>query len=293
MENCGQPKVDHQMRADERPFGLPNPPLGPPFVVLDKSFLDAVSSPQLQYHVQQGVTFGVTDVLMYELMRKSNDDQRKRSLFKLSDAHGLVLLPGVGQMIRAEGKYRKPALSVLRARRLDITTGSGSSQKPFSMTASEMRATEERTSQLQNEKVPKIIEIWLKDLGSMPALKGVPQAELPEKLAALEHEILEDRESMRQFYANHILPPFPPASLIDERWACFRWIQVYLLAGLDFFRRHGGNSYPNREKVMHELLDLDYTITALLVGGLASCEKRIVQRFRFLRPGGVTLRGPF
>ena len=293
MGNSGQANVEGPRRKDERPFGIPNSPLGPPFVVLDKSFLDAVSSPQLQYHVQQGITFGVTDVLMYELMRKSNDDHRRRSLYKLSDVQGLVLLPGVGEMFRAEGKYRKPALSVLRARRLKITPGSESSDVPFSMTASEMRVTEERTAQLQNEKVPKIIEIWLNDLGSMPALKDTPQAELPEKLAALEHEILEDRGSMRQFYANHILPPFPPASLIDERWACFRWIQVHLLAGLDFFRRHSGNFDPNREKVMHELLDLDYTITALLVGGLASCEKRIVERFRFLRPGGVTLRGPF
>jgi hypothetical protein len=279
-------------RMDESPFGIPNPPLGPPFVVLDKSFLDAVSSPQLQYHVQQGITFGVTDVLMYELMRKSNDDQRKRSLFKLSDVQGLVLLPGVGQMFRAEGKYRKPALSILRARRLKITPGSESSEEPFSMTASEMCATEERTAELQ-KRVPEIIEIWLDDLGSMPTLKGVPQSELPEKLAVLEREILEDPESMRQFYENHRLPPFPPANLIDERWAYFRWIQVYLLAGLDFFHRHGGHSDPNREKVMNELLDLDYTITALLVGGLASCEKRIVQRFKFLRPGGTTLRGPF
>jgi hypothetical protein len=140
--------------------------------------------------------------------------------------------------------------------------------------------------------VPKIIKIWRDDLGSMPPLKGVRQMELPEKLAALEREILEDRESMRQFYANHTLPPFPPANLIDERWAFFRWIQVYLLAGLDFFHRHGVNSEPNREKVVHELLDLDYTITALLVGGLACCEKRIIQRFRFLRPDGFILRGP-
>jgi len=93
------------------------------------------------YYVQQGITFGVTDVLMYELLRKPNDDRRKRSLFKLSDAHGLVLLPGVGEMFRVESKYRKPALSVLRARRLELTPGSDSSSEPFPLTASEMRAS--------------------------------------------------------------------------------------------------------------------------------------------------------
>jgi hypothetical protein len=47
---------------------------------------------------------------------------------------------------------------------------------------------------------------------------------------------------------------------------------------------------PNEESMLHELLDLDYLISALLVGGLACRETRFVERFRFLRPDGVILR---
>ena len=36
---------------------------------------------------------------------------------------------------------------------------------------------------------------------------------------------------------------------------------------LDFFHRHDVSSGPNREKLAHELLDLNYTIIALLLGG--------------------------
>lgn len=232
-EDCTQRNEEVSCSAVEAPFGIAKPVFGRSFVVLDKSFLDAVSSAQLRYYAQTGITFGVTDVLMYELMRKRDDDQRTRSLFKLSDVQELVLLPGVGEMFREEGETRKPASSVLKARRPKITPDSESSE-PFPLTPSEMRAVERRTVDLKNKRVPGIIEIW-RELGSMPELKGVCQTDIPEKLTLLELEILNDRESMRKFYANHAPPPFPPSSLIDERWACFRWIQVYLLAGVDIF----------------------------------------------------------
>lgn len=282
--------LEEPNRPDERPFGIANLLLGPRFVVLDKSFLDAVNSAQLQYYAQKGIIFGVTDVLKFELMRKSNDAQRTRSLLKLSEVQELVLLPGVGEMFRAESANREPAPSIMIARRLNVTP-LPDSDNPFALTPAEKLATDQRTAQLQDEKLPDVMQVW-HDLGSMPQLRDVPQAEMPEKLIPLRREIFEDRDSMRQFYENHRQPPFLPGSLIDERWALFRWTQVYLLAGLDFVCRHRPNSEPNRERLLHELLDLDYTITALLVGGLACRENRIIERFRFLGGDGFVLRGP-
>lgn len=278
--------------TDDAPFGLARSLLGQSFVVLDKSFLDAASSAQLQYYANNGITFVVPEVLMYELMRKRNDDQRRRSLFKLRDVDGgLVRIPGVGELFRTESSSLKPAPSVLKARPVKITPVAGSND-PFPMTPSELRATERRTAALKNRWVPLIVGVW-RDLRLMPVLSGALPMELPEKFDRLEREIRDDRDAMRQFYENHREPPYPDARLIDERWTFFRWIQVYLLAGVDFFRRHGVHSQPNLEKLENELLDLEYTISALIVGGLASCEKRVKQRFRFLRPDGFILRGPF
>jgi hypothetical protein len=65
---------------------------------------------------------------------------------------------------------------------------------------------------------------------------------------------------------------------------------VQLLAGLDFIGRHGVDAAPNEESILHELLDLDYLVSALLVGGLACRETRFLERFRFLCPDGVILR---
>jgi hypothetical protein len=42
--------------------------------------------------------------------------------------------------------------------------------------------------------------------------------------------------------------------------------------------------------MINELIDLDYLIPAILVGGLACREKRFLERFRLLRSDGVVLK---
>jgi hypothetical protein len=63
-----------------------------------------------------------------------------------------------------------------------------------------------------------------------------------------------------------------------------------LLAGLDYFASYGSKAEPSRGKLMNEILDLEYLILALVVGGLASREKRMIERFKLLRRDGIVLR---
>src|ERR1700690_3225310 len=100
------------------------------------------------------------------------------------------------------------------------------------------------------------------------AIKTASSKELPEIIKELSLEIRNDHDSIRAFYPNHRHAEDPPPELLDEERAFFRWIQVQLLAGLDFIRRHGVGAKLNEESMLHELLDLDYLISALLVGGL-------------------------
>src|SRR6266851_3071082 len=158
----------------------------------------------------------------------------------------------------------------------------------FKLDGASLMQTEERSEQLA-EKVPMMIHVW-QSLRELPAIKNASPKELPEVIKAHKIKIRDDRDDMRGFYANHRYPYFPPPDLIDEQWAYFRWIQVYLLVGLDFINRYGVNSVPSEENMIHELIDLDYLIPAILVGGLACREKMFLERFRLLRSDGVVLR---
>jgi len=269
-------------------FGLENSRWNETIVVLDKSFLDGNSSAQLQFRVQNGWRFALSEALMHELLRK-RDDRRIANLFKLQSIEKtLVLLPDIPEMFRAEAEKLKPAQDVLRGKFVSLRVQRGPSSEYFELTGDALRSTEQRSAVLE-WKVGAVSELW----HSFIKIRGL-EKKGPEQIRArvreLSEEIRDDQNAMRAFYSNHRDKSWPRPELLNERWTLFRWIQVFLLAGLDFFVKYGTRDDPAKEKLIHELLDLDYLIPALLVGGLACREKRFIERFKFLRPDGVVLR---
>lgn len=267
------------------PFGVKN---SRSFLVLDKSFLDGASLAQLLYYAQNGWTFAISEALMYELLSK-RDNVRIAGLFKLQRIEkSLAVLPSIGEMFRAEAGTLKPASSSMKAKAVELIAEKDAAGNFFSLTGDSLLSVQERTADLK-EKVSEVIEMW-RDLGRLPALKEAHPTELRAKADELSLAVRNDREAMRGFYGNLRHSFFPAADLIDGEWTYFRWIQVYLVAGLDFYCSYGAKTEPSRDKIFNELLDLDYLIMALLAGGLASREKRFLKRFRLLRPDGVLLR---
>src|SRR5579859_4935973 len=99
----------------------------PSCVVIDKSFLDGVSSAQLQLYAQNGWTFAMPEVLMYEHFRK-RDGWRIANIFKLNRVEKrLFRLPGIGEMFREEAKTLKPAITTLRAENIQFIAQKGPS----------------------------------------------------------------------------------------------------------------------------------------------------------------------
>jgi len=258
------------------------------FVVLDKSFIKGVSSAQLQSQVQQGWVFGIADVFWYEHFRKW-DPWRLANLVKLKSIEkSLVLLPGIGEMFRAEAQKHRPASQVLVGKRVTLNPKLREGGRFFELDGQTKEIASGRTMELE-ERLDDMVAIW-RDFKTLPAFNDAGQSEMPNIVRELSLQIRDDRADIRGFYKNHRIPPWPEPELIDEQWAFFRWIQVQLLAGLDFFASYGVKTQPGREKLMHELLDLEYLIVALVVGGLASCEKRMIERFKLFRPDGVLLK---
>ena len=257
-------------------------------MVLDKSFLQGVSAAQLQYYVQEEWVFGIADVFWYEHFRKW-DEWRLANLIKLKSIEkSLVLLPGIGEMFRAEAQKHRPATQVLVGKRVILNPNLRAGGRFSELDGQTKEFASGRTVELE-KRLDDMIAIW-RDFKTLPALNNATQSEMPDRVRELSLQIRDDPEDIRGFYRNHRIPPWPEPELIDEQWAFFRWIQVQLLAGLDFFASYGVKIQPSREKLMHEILDLEYLIMALVVGGLASREKRMIERFKLLRPDGVLLR---
>jgi hypothetical protein len=262
--------------------------LGRCFVVLDKSFLQGVTSSELQYYVQRGWLFGIADVLWYEHLRKW-DRWRFANLVKLKSVEKhLVLLPGMGEMFRAESEKLKPASQVLGTKQVVLNEKLSMGHPFFKLDSDTKRISAERTAELE-KRLENMVRAWT-DFKLIPEFEGAKSEDMPVIVMAKAIQIRDDRDDMRGFYRNHRNSSNPAPELINEEWTLFRWIQVQLLAGLDFFASYGLGAPFSREELFHELLDLDYLVPAIIAGGLASRDKRMIDRFKFLRPDGVLLR---
>lgn len=269
----------------EFPFGIN---ASERFVLLDKSFLQGVNLSDLQRYADEGWIFGVSEIFFFEHLRK-HDRWRTANLFKLrSIESSAALLPGISEMFREEAKTNGPACAIMRARPIELEAQRGPSGEFFELDGPSLDSIERQTRDLR-KKVSDLTDVW-QTLRAIPELKQASHKEAPEVVERLAFKIRDDLEELRTSYANIRHPNLPSSTIIDKHWAYFRWIQVQLLAGLDFIKKFGADAKPNEENMLHELIDLDYLISALLVGGLACRETRIIERFQFLRSDGVILR---
>lgn len=81
----------------------------------------------------------------------------------------------------------------------------------------------------------------------------------------------------------------PSPDAIDPRWLFFRWMQVHLLAGVDFIYRYGHSACVTSSKLPNDFIDLEYLVIGLVAGAFATREKRLRRWFRLLSPDGELL----
>src|SRR5215472_4840007 len=140
------------------PFGLEAPGITRPHYVLDKSYLDGASFARIQYLAQNGVNLLLPDALIHELVRK-RDRQRTHDFFKLAKFDGnLFVLPGIGEMFRAEQEFNAPAPSILRAPRVGLHPRLLPSGE-LGLDIEALQSAFQHTDEL-NAGLPPIVEIW-------------------------------------------------------------------------------------------------------------------------------------
>jgi hypothetical protein len=200
----------------------------------------------------------------------------------------LLFIPGTSEMLRAEGEKRKPATLALRCKGFQFNPeafGDGT-------VTPELRADTRKEGQIVRKRLESRLDqmlLFWNAFKQIPEFQGAKSEDMPNIVKQKQAQIKSDLEDMRGFYRNHRIAEAPPAEMIDEKWAHFRWIQIQLVAGLDFYASYGLGARFKRENLIHELFDLDYLLSAILVGGLASREHRKVERFNLLRPDGAIL----
>lgn len=119
-------------------------------------------------------------------------------------------------------------------------------------------------------------------------------------------EVAQDRDFIVKFFAEVLCggayaPPgarflmqIAQTGSFGPEWALYRWTQVTLLYALELLERHGRLvpkklTTRQREKLQHDVIDMQYVVLGVLQGALASKDNRMRAMFKLLRPDGAVL----
>jgi len=257
-----------------------------PTIVLDKCYLQGATSAEIR-ELFAGHTVLMPEALLLELL--TTDERVRASCFrKFPEGWNPVdIITNVGTLLVYERENHAPATPI-HERRLDIrfTFGPKLAAGTFVFTPEQRAAIAEWEANTARKvedlklRVPDTIA-WLPSIASYRP--GLP----PVEINKLRQAVATDSEMIRDAYDMFFHAGFPPSSVINEEWACFRWVQVQLLTVLEYIRRYGaGNIDAAFCKAHNDVVDMEYTMTGVLAGALASRDGAVKEIFRMLCPSG-------
>lgn len=150
----------------------------------------------------------------------------------------------------------------------------------FDLNSRQARAVREWEGQL-SESLQSFVERGEAADQIFPELKGFRPGQDKEPIRRLVERIGTDIEWIKQKYSEMVPAEFPPSQIVGRTWASFRWLQVHLIAAVEYFSVYGpGINKTNRETLENERTDLNYLVLATLAGGLATHDEALARRFR-------------
>lgn len=264
-------------------------------VVLDKNYLQSAPYQEIRALCARGAS--MPDVLFFELM--SNDENRDKCFRKFPDGENpLVLLPGVGDLMKMEVRNNRPCgIPSNNPEAARYQFNKKLADGTFRLDAEQQALVAEKRAELRAD-VGGLVQRVEAVASMFPQLLGGRDADRRAFKESVEETIGTDREQLMRFYASLEVPAldgkaFPSAERLTTNWAIYRWLQVNLLMGVDLLYRYRLTLQDKdvmTEKLATELendiLDSQYVIVGALEGALASGDKNVRRLWRLIRAKG-------
>jgi hypothetical protein len=263
-------------------------------IVLDKSFLIGASGEQLRA-LGRDYTVVVSDALVLEILTTSAVD-RCRCGQRLNElVRRFKIVESIPAMLRFEIANQAPVTPVFEnVTNVDARIGRRLYQHKLVLTAREVCKIQTWRADVaaavegflaESETIPKLF----------PALESSKEHERRAEALSLQQRLVDDPQPIFELHRAMNNPRFPAADLINENWAFFRRLQVHFFATLDEYGKQGKDvaskprSQKSKKELENEVVDFDYRILGLLVGGLATLDSTCARTFRALAPTGLLL----
>ena len=291
-------RANMRLPAAERSLGHPRP------IIVDKSYAQGVRS-LLPFQRHWCLVF--PDAFFFEVA--STDPQaRERCLTKLREVHshgGLSVAPIVGELLRKEihdlNHAGPPSENLIDGLDLDAF---------FSIRFDDLSKSRREALLRTEEDFGQDIDGLIARANTLqtcfPRISKGSTAERKDAFRLVRKTVAEDTGFLVRFFADFVCQGDhapPSASLLAElarngtlgpEWTIYRWLQVQLLYGLELLEKHGHLTATKltprqREKLQHDVIDMEYVVLGVLQGALATKDKRMGAMFELLRPDGIVL----
>lgn len=238
------------------------------------------------------------DVLFFELM--SNEENRDKCFRKLPEGENpLVLLPGVGDLMRTEVRNNRPCGTPSRMPEVGrYQFNRKLAEGTFALTAEQREIIQGRQKELRQD-VDGLVDRVEAAADMFPGLLGGRDSERKALKESIEETIATDRGALRKFYASLEVPQlegkaFPAAERLTPNWAIFRRLQVDLLMAVDLLFRYKlslRNVMTDKlaTDLENHILDSHYVVLGALEGALASRDRNVRRLWRLVRFKGELL----
>lgn len=262
-------------------------------VVLDKSFLQG--APRSRVHaLATSHRLVMSDTLFYELLTGS-EPGRSRCFAKLPQRDNPVdLVNHIGTLMSIEIDTHRPAGRPSTHREeLRFQFNPALLNETYTLPSEAQEVVDEQLADIKSD-VISFVERASETSSFFPNLLTGSQQERAQARTEAEQAIAAPG-SLVDFYASLEPPPgqrpLPPADLIDERWALYRWLQVQFLFAVDLYVRYQGNiprQFTDRvfERIEHDVHDAQVLMLGCLEGAFATRENKLKSWWRLLRPDG-------
>lgn len=264
-----------------------------PAVVLDKSFLRAASNRQLLGLFSQFEVV-VPQSLIFEILTASSAEDRVFCAERLRfSGQEFRIVETTGTLLRFEIEHHKPCSPVLElVRSPKAELGARMAESPLTL-----RPGEDAGIQVWREDLGESVEAFLAESETIPRiftdLANAKESTRKATATAMRAQVAADSSHVLKLYSGMTNPTYPPVDGLNEDWAFFRRLQVHFLAALDQFGSHGPGlaqkirTEKSRHALENEVIDLDYRLIGVMVGGFATCDKDSAAAFQLLKPHGV------
>ena len=258
-------------------------------IVLDKCYLQSASWQAICALAEHNDLI-ITGSLFHELL--SGDQEARRRVFaKLPRIDNpAYLLDNVSALLAHEQQTHTPAGEVLvHALDLRYRFNPGLQQTGYELPHEALKGVAENEALTR-----RLVESYVARTNALADMfHRVTSGSDADRLAALteiEAEIAVP-ENVLNFYRSLNDPELPPADLITEEWATFRFYQTALLFSLQALHRHRGPiplplSAREFERLEHDVHDHMALCTGILAGGLATNERKLMRWYTLLSPQG-------